>query len=61
MIVYPHKEKLLAAIENRKAADDVEEAMWLPLSEVHTEQFGLRSIRQALYDFLQMESKNLKK
>ena len=44
-----------------KAADDVEEAMWLPLSEVHTEQFGLRSIRQALYDFLQMESKNLKK
>lgn len=24
MIVYPHREKLLAAIENRKAADDVE-------------------------------------
>ncbi len=24
MIVYPHKEKLLAAIQNRKAADDVE-------------------------------------
>ena len=44
-----------------KAADDVEEAIWLPLSEVHTEQFGLRSIRQALYDFLQLESKNLKK
>lgn len=44
-----------------KAADDVEEAIWLPLTEVHTEQFGLRSIRQALYDFLQMELENLKK
>ena len=45
-----------------KAADDVEEAMWLPLSEVHTEQFwAFVLFRQALYDFLQMESKNLKK
>lgn len=24
MIIYPHKEKLLAAIQNKKAADDVE-------------------------------------
>ena len=44
-----------------KAADDVDEAMWLPLDEIHTEQFGLRSIRQALYDFLQREKENLKK
>ena len=44
-----------------KAADDVEEAIWTPLSEVHTEQFGLRSIRQALHDFLQRELENLKK
>lgn len=42
-------------------ADDVEEAMWLPLENVHTEQFGLRSIRQALYDFMQNEIKTLKK
>ena len=33
----------------------------MPLDEVHTEQFGLRSIRQALYDFLQTERENLKK
>ena len=44
-----------------KAADDVDEAIWMPLDEVHTEQFGLRSIRQALYDFLQTERENLKK
>lgn len=35
------------------AADDAAECLWLPLSEIHTEQFGLRSIRQALYMFLQ--------
>ena len=44
-----------------KAADDVEEALWTPLSDVRTEQFGLRSIRQALHDFLQKRVENLKK
>ena len=44
-----------------KAADDVEEAMWLPLSEVHTEQFGLRSIRQALLWFPANGVEKLKK
>ena len=44
-----------------KAADDVEEALWMPLSDVRTEQFGLRSIRQALHDFLQNRVENLKK
>ena len=41
-----------------KAADDASECFWLPISDIHSEQFGLRSIRQALYqaDFL----KNLK-
>lgn len=34
------------------AADDAAELMWLPLKDVHTEQFGLRSIRRALYSFL---------
>lgn len=38
------------------AADDVKEALWIPLEEIHTEQFGLRSIRQALHDFLQSKA-----
>ncbi|MCR5077148.1 MAG: NUDIX domain-containing protein [Prevotella sp.] len=42
-----------------KPADDVEEALWLALEDVHTEQFGLRSIRQALYDFLRMKGVGL--
>lgn len=35
------------------ANDDAEEALWLNLEEVHTEEFGLRSIRHALSTFLQ--------
>ena len=34
-----------------KASDDAAECFWLPLSEIHTEQFGLRSVRQALHTF----------
>lgn len=34
------------------AADDAAECMWIGLEEIHPEQFGLRSIRQALYKFL---------
>ncbi len=37
------------------AADDAAECFWLPRAEVRTEQFGLRSIRQALYLFLKAE------
>lgn len=33
------------------AADDASELMWVPVEEIHTEQFGLRSIRQALYEY----------
>lgn len=29
-----------------KASDDAAECFWLPLSEIHTEQFGLRSVRR---------------
>lgn len=36
------------------AADDAAECFWVPLKEIHTEQFGLRSIRQALYKFLEI-------
>lgn len=36
-----------------KAGDDAGEVSWLPLEEVRTEQFGLRSIRQGLRVFLE--------
>lgn len=35
-----------------QAADDAAECFWMPLDEIHTEQFGLRSIRHALRQFL---------
>ena len=44
-----------------RPADDVSEAVWTPLKDIHTEQFGLRSIRQALHDFLQRHTEYLKK
>lgn len=34
------------------AADDAAEVMWLAKDDIHTEQFGLRSVRQGLYDYL---------
>ena len=34
------------------AADDAAELMWMPLDEVHPEQFGLHSISQAVERFL---------
>ena len=42
------------------AADDVKEALWIHLEDIHTEQFGLRSIRQALHDFLQSKAGEMK-
>ena len=44
-----------------RPADDVAEAVWTPLKDIHTEQFGLCSIRQALHDFLQRHTEYLKK
>lgn len=35
------------------AADDAAECFWLPIEEIHTEQFGLRSIRHAMRRFLE--------
>ena len=43
--------------EQALAADDAAACLWIPLSEIHTEQFGLRSIRQALYLFLEKYGK----
>lgn len=40
--------------ETINASDDAADCFWVPFGEIHSEQFGLRSIRQALYqaDFL---------
>lgn len=35
------------------AADDAAECFWLPIEEIHTEQFGLRSIRHVMRRFLE--------
>src|SRR5574344_75343 len=48
-------------IEDLKAADDAAECFWRPLSDIHTEHFGLRSIRQGLYNFIESYGKTLKK
>lgn len=34
------------------AADDAAECMWLAKEDIHAEQFGLRSVRQGLYEYL---------
>lgn len=36
-----------------KAGDDAAECMWIPLEEIRKEQFGLRSVRQGLYEFIE--------
>ena len=36
-----------------QAGDDAAELMWIALADIHTEEFGLRSIRRALHRFLE--------
>lgn len=36
-----------------KASDDAAECFWVALGDIHTEQFGLRSVRQGLYQYLE--------
>lgn len=38
--------------------DDAAACMWLSPEDIHTEQFGLRSVRQGLYEYLQMLKKS---
>lgn len=45
----------VADASSLKAADDAAEVRWVALSDIHTEQFGLRSIRQALFRFFEMQ------
>lgn len=51
----------VASCDGMQAADDAAECFWLPLTDVHTEQFGLRSIRHALRYFLEKHGQSLKK
>lgn len=37
-----------------QAKSDETESMWLPLSDIHTEQFGLRSVRWGLIKFMEL-------
>ena len=36
-----------------QAMDDAAECLWLSPEDIHTEQFGLRSVRQGLYQWLE--------
>ena len=36
------------------AGDDAAECFWVAPCDIHTEQFGLRSVRQGLYQYLNM-------
>ena len=40
-----------------QAGDDAAECMWMKFEDIHTEQFGLRSVRQGLYQFLELRKK----
>ena len=35
------------------AMDDAAKAQWVGLDDIHTELFGLRSVRQALFEFVE--------
>lgn len=43
--------------ETAKPGDDAAECLWIAPEEIHTELFGLRSVRQGLYKYL--ESKGI--
>ena len=43
-------------VSTLRADDDAAEVLWVPLQEIHTEQFGLRSIRQGLIDFIKQHT-----
>lgn len=45
------------SLEYVNAEDDAATYQWMPLKDIHTEQFGMRSIRRALGEFLKMKWK----
>lgn len=38
-----------------KASDDAADAQWIAIDDIHTELFGLRSVRHALHDYVERE------
>lgn len=38
------------------AMDDAAECMWMPVSDIHTEEFGLRSVRYGLHEYIKSSS-----
>lgn len=43
--------------KNVQVADDAAAYQWIALDKIKTEQFGLRSVRQGLYDFIERYGK----
>lgn len=43
----------VASTEQLQAADDAAECMWVKPEDIHTEQFGLRSVRWGLLKFIE--------
>ena len=41
-----------------QAADDAAECMWVKIDDIHTEQFGLRSVRWGLIKFMESLKNN---
>ena len=41
-----------------KAQDDAAALQWMPINDLHTELFGLRSVRHGLYRFVEMHKKS---
>jgi len=41
-----------------RANDDAAECMWVKIEDIHTEQFGLRSVRHGLSDFIRSRRKD---
>lgn len=41
-----------------RAQDDAAKAQWIALSDIHTELFGLRSVRRGLHQFIDMQTKD---
>ena len=49
---YPELRLKVKDLSHVEAMDDAEESYWIPLSNLHPEEFGLGSIRQGVAKFL---------
>ncbi len=46
-------------VSQLKAGDDAADCMWVAPEDIHPELFGLRAVRQALYEYLRMRGSQL--